>query len=87
MLTKIEHGKGIIMTELAERVTGIAVIYLGPAASIFLQRQTKMHLEGLAFAELERKHLPNLKYWVRISAGLLIDKEKAKEFSEEIGRL
>ena len=75
------------MTELARQVTAIAVNYLGPAASVFLQRQTKTHLDGLAFADLERKHLSNLQYWVRISAGLLIDKEKAKEFSEQIGRL
>jgi hypothetical protein len=46
-----------------------------------------MHLEGLVFADLERQYLANLQHWVRISAGLLIDKEKAKEFSEQIGKL
>ena len=75
------------MTELAQKVNAIAIKYLGPAALVFLQRQAKMHLEGLAFENLERKHLANLQYWVRISAGLLIDKEKAREFSEQIGSL
>jgi hypothetical protein len=87
MLTRIEDRNGNHMTELARQVTAIAVNYLGPAASVFLQRQAKMHLEGLAFGDLERKHLANLQYWVRISAGLLIDKEKAKAFAEEIARL
>lgn len=57
-----EHTKENPMTELAQQVTAIAINYLGPAANVFLQRQAKMHLEGLAFAELERKHLPNLQY-------------------------
>jgi len=75
------------MTSLSDQVTAIAVSYLGPAARVFLERQSKMHLEGLAFEKLERQHLPHLQYWVRISAGILIDKEKAKEFSERIGNL
>lgn len=75
------------MTELATQVTAIAVNYMGPAAHVFLQRQTKMHMDGLMFADLERKHLANLQYWVRISAGLLIDKEKANEFAAQIGKL
>ena len=29
----------------------------------------------------------NVQVWVRISAGLLIDQEKANEFAEEIARL
>ena len=46
-----------------------------------------MQLKGLVIADPERKHLPNLQYWVRISAALLVDKEKAKQFSEQIGKL
>jgi hypothetical protein len=75
------------MTKLAERDTAIAVNYLGPAANVFLQRQTRAHMDGLAFADLERKHLASLQYWVFTSASLLIDKAKAREFSEEIGKL
>ena len=69
------------------KVTTIAIGYLGPAAHIFLERQAKIHLEGLAFTDLEKKHLHNLQYWVRISAGLMIDKDKAQEFADRIGRL
>ena len=74
-------------TELSKQVTAIAVYYLGPAASVFLERQTKNHMEGLVFANLQREHLHQLEYWVRISAGILIDKEKAKEFGDRISRL
>jgi hypothetical protein len=73
--------------QLTEKVTAIAVSYLGPAARIFLERQTKTHMNGLLFANLERQHLPELKKWVLISASLLIDKQKAEEFSERIGKL
>jgi hypothetical protein len=72
---------------LSEQVTAIAVGYLGPAARIFLERQTKSHMNGLAFASLEKKHLPELQKWVMISAALLIDKAKAKELSERISAL
>jgi hypothetical protein len=75
------------MSDLSNKVAAIAVGYLGPAAHIFLERQTKMHLEGLAFTDLEKKHLHSLQYWVRISAGLMLDKEKAQEFADRIGSL
>ena len=75
------------MSELSKQVTAIAVNYLGPAAPVFLERQAKMHLEGLPFDNLEKKHLEHLQYWVRISAGLLIDKEKAREFADRISNL
>ena len=75
------------MSALSEQVTTIALGYLGPAARVFLERQTKSHLNGLPFSDLERKHLPELQKWVLISASLLIDKGKAKEFSERVGRL
>ena len=75
------------MSDLSEKVTTIAVGYLGPAARVFLERQTKAHLNGLSFADLEKKHLPELQRWVMISASLLIDKGKAKEFSDYIGKL
>jgi len=75
------------MGELTEQITTIAVSYLGPAARIFLERQTKTHMNGLPFVDLERQHLPELKKWVLISASLLIDKTKAEEFSDRVGKL
>ena len=75
------------MSALSEQVAAIAVGYLGPAARVFLERQTKSHLNGLAFSDLEKQHLPELQKWVLISSGLLIDKAKAKEFSDRVGAL
>jgi hypothetical protein len=75
------------MSNLSEQITIIAIGYLGPAARVFLERQTKAHINGLLFENLERKHLPELQKWVMISAGLLIDKAKADEFSNRIGKL
>ena len=75
------------MTELAQKVLELATLYLGPASKVFLDRQTQYHMNGLMFDELERKHLPPLSHWVRISAGLLIDKTRAKELSEKIAAL
>ena len=75
------------MKSLNEQVTAVALNYLGPAARVFLERQTKTHMNGLAFSDLEKKHLPELQKWILISSSLLIDKAKAKEFSERVGSL
>jgi hypothetical protein len=65
------------MTELAKKITSVAVKYLGLAAPVFLEQQTKMHLGDIQFETVEREPLHSLQYWVRISAGILIGKEKA----------
>jgi hypothetical protein len=75
------------MKALSEEVTAIAIGYLGPAARIFLERQTKAHMNGLLLQDLERQHLPELQKWILISASLVIDKAKAQEFSKRIGTL
>jgi len=72
------------MSQLSEKVLATSVQYLGPAARMFLERQTKYHLDGLAFDDLQPAHLPVLAKWVNISAGLIIDKTKAQELSEKI---
>jgi hypothetical protein len=72
------------MSDLSDKVTAISAAYLGPAAKIFLERQTRAHMEGLSFTNLERKHLSDLSKWVLISASLVIDKPKAKELSDKI---
>jgi hypothetical protein len=69
---------------LSDRVLKESTTYLGPAAGNFMERQTKHHLNGLAFGDLERSHLPELAKWIKISAGLLIGKEKAEELGEKI---
>ncbi len=75
------------MTPLAQKVLETTTPYLGPASKIFLDRQTKRHMNGVIFDYLEKDHLPDLSHWVMISAGLLIDKNKAKELSEKISIL
>ena len=75
------------VTPLAQKVLETTTPYLGPASKIFLDRQTKRHMNGVIFDYLENNHLPDLSRWVLISAGLLIDKNKAKELSEKISTL
>lgn len=75
------------MSDLSDKVTTLSAAYLGPAARVFLERQTKAHMDGLPLASLERRHLPELQKWVLVSASLVIDKYKAQELSEKIGRL
>ena len=69
------------MSAYSEEAIRIAQKYLGPAAKTFLERQTKSRMNGLNLDDLERTHLPDLAKWVETSAGLLIDKPKAKEMA------
>lgn len=75
------------MSELSDKVLNVTKEYLGPAAEIFLNRQTKKHMQGLDFRNLEREHLLEFTKWVGLSAGLLIGKEKAKELCKKISQL
>lgn len=75
------------MSDLSEKALAASVEYLGPAAKVFLERQTKWHMDGLAFDALERQHIPDLAKWVGISAVLVIDPAKAKELAAKIGAM
>lgn len=75
------------MSDLSEKALALSVQYLGPAAKVFLERQTKFHMDGLAFDAVEPQHLPELAKWVGISAALVVDPAKAKELSERIGAI
>jgi len=72
------------MSAVSEAVLKETTGYLGPASKQFLERQTKRHMNDLPFEDLELKHLPELAKWIKISAGLIIDKKKADELSEKI---
>jgi hypothetical protein len=65
-------------------VLKITVDYIGPSSNAFLERQTRSHMEGLDFANLQKAHLPDLSKWVGISAGLLIGKDKANDLAQKI---
>jgi hypothetical protein len=75
------------MSDLSDEVLSAAINYLGPAAKVFLGRQTRAHMQGLVFEALEKKHLPELSKWVVISASLIIDKAKAVELGDKIAKL
>jgi hypothetical protein len=75
------------VSALSEKALAVSVEYLGPAAKVFLERQTKWHMNGLAFDALEQKHLAEFAKWVGISAALVVDAAKAKELSEKIGAI
>jgi hypothetical protein len=72
------------MNILAEKVLKVTVEFIGPASLRFLERQTVTHLNNLAFAALERKHIPDLLKWIKISGGLLIGEAKAAELCKKI---
>lgn len=71
-------------TAVSKKVLHIASEYIGPSSYMFLQRQTYAHMCGLNFDDIESEHLPELSKWIRISASLILDKEKAEEFAERI---
>ena len=75
------------MSALSDKAVAISATYLGPAAKVFLERQTRAHMGGLPFETLERQHLPELARWVHISAKLIIEPAKAKELADQIGKL
>jgi hypothetical protein len=72
------------MSALSEKVLALSIGYLGPAAKVFLQRQTSGHMGGVDFDSLLPQNLEDLAKWTRISAALIIDPAKAKELSDKI---
>jgi hypothetical protein len=68
-------------------VLNITTEYIGPSSKAFLDRQTRAHMGGLDFNDLQKANLPELAKWVNTSAGLLIGKDKAKELSDRISKL
>lgn len=75
------------MSILSKKVLSVTIDYIGPSSEAFLTRQATHHLNGLAFDNLEKQHLPELAKWVKVSAGLLIDKGRAAELADKISKL
>lgn len=75
------------MTDTAEKVLAISIEYLGPAAQKFLDRQTKGHMEELAFELIEPFHLEKLSFWIGVSSKLLIGKDKSAEFAKKVAEI
>jgi len=77
----------IEMSELPNKILDISKVYSGPAANVFLQRQTKNHMGGLNFDDIDSSKLQELSKWINTSAALLIEKSKAEEFSKKVAIL
>lgn len=75
------------MTDLAQKVLNVSTAYLGPATKMFLARQTKYHLHGLDYEQLQKEHLNELSKWILISGSLIIDKARAEELSRLVANL
>jgi hypothetical protein len=75
------------VSDLSEQALALSIQYLGPAAKVFLERQTKWHMDGLAFDAIEKKHLAELAKWVGISGALVVEPERAKELAGKIAAI
>jgi hypothetical protein len=72
------------VSQYSEEAIKVTKKYLGPAARSFLERQTRSHMNGLDLNDLDRSQIADLARWVETSAGLLIDKAKAKELASAL---
>lgn len=72
------------MTTTSDTVLAIATEYLGPAAITLLERQTKFHMNGLAFRDLDPSHCADLSKWVGIASAMFIEQDQAQELADKI---
>ena len=75
------------MSSYSDEAIKVTQKYLGPSSKTFLERQTRSHMNGLDLNNLDRGHLADLAKWVEISAGLLLDKPKAKELASLLAKI
>ncbi len=75
------------MTTTSDTVLAIATEYLGPAAITLLERQTKFHMSGLSFKDIEPSHCADLSKWVGIASAMFIEQDQAQELAEKIKRV
>lgn len=72
------------MSMTSDAVLAIATEYLGPAAITLLERQTRFHMNGLAFSDLTTAHCAELAKWVELASSMFIEKDLAQELAEKI---
>ncbi len=75
------------MSATSDAVLDIATDYLGPAAIILLERQTKFHMKNLNFAEITPSDCEELAKWVELASAMFIEQDLANEFAGKIKRL
>lgn len=71
----------------SDMVLKIATDYLGPAAITLLERQTRFHMNSLAFGDLQPSHCGELAKWVGIASAMFIEQDLAEELSRKIREL
>ncbi|MFO8101153.1 MAG: hypothetical protein R6U37_03150 [Dehalococcoidia bacterium] len=71
---------------LYDEVIDVARSYLGPAATKFVNRQVRAHLE-IDGSQLTYSDIDELAEWCYTSSKVLMDEMKAREFSEQIRAL
>jgi len=72
------------MTTTSDTVLAIATEYLGPAAITLLERQTKFHMSGLSFRDIEPTHCADLSKWGGIASAMFIEQDQAQDLAEKI---
>jgi len=77
----------MIMSMTSDAILEIATGYLGPAAITLLERQTKFHMNGLAFQDIQPSHCAELGRWVGIASAMFIEQDQADELSTKIREL
>ena len=68
---------------LFERVLEEVRLYMGDQAEPFITRQCSVHLT-IPKESLTKADLPKLAWWVKVSASLVISKDKAEKLAERI---
>lgn len=77
----------MIMSVTSDAILDIATGYLGPAAITLLERQTKFHMQGLSYQDLQPSHCAELGKWVGIASAMFIEQDLAEELSRKIREL
>ena len=68
-------------------VLAVATEFLGPAAITLLERQTKFHMNGLAFEDLSSGQCDELANWVGIASAMFIEQDQAALLAESIRKI
>jgi hypothetical protein len=68
---------------LYEKVLDTAKPFLGWRTEIFIRRQCERHL-NIAPEDLGKEHIPQLAYWVSMSAALIISRQQVDLLEQKI---
>ena len=77
----------MIMSTTSDSVLKIATEYLGPAAVTLLERQTRFHMNGLPFQDLQPSNCADLAKWVGIASAMFIEQDQAADLAEKIRKM